>query len=96
MVALVDDCGEELSWNGVAPMPCMIMVWGEPGASSVRVIDAERAPVASGVKETLIEQLAFTGIGASVQLLLSEKSCGFAPPNATFEIWRAAEPILVT
>ena len=77
-------------------MPWTVTVWGEPGASSVRVMEAERAPVASGVKETLIEQLALMAIGAAVQLVVWEKSWGFAPPRASFEMWNAAEPIFVT
>ena len=60
------------------------------------VRDAERAPVACGVKLILIEQLAFTPIGAAVQLLLAEKSPGFAPPRAMFDICSAALPMFVT
>ena len=49
-------------------------------------MDADRLPVADGVKLTLIPQLAFTAREAPVQVFVTEKSCGFAPPIATFEI----------
>ena len=49
-------------------------------------MDAERVPVAKGVKLTLMMQLVLTAIADVVQVLVAEKSCGFAPPSATFEI----------
>ena len=49
-------------------------------------MDADRFPVADGVKLTLIPQLAFTAIAVPAHVFVAEKSCGFAPPSATFEI----------
>jgi len=49
-------------------------------------MDADRLPVAEGMKLTLIPQLAFTAMEAPVHVFVAEKSCGFAPPSATFEI----------
>ena len=94
--ALNEDCGEEFSWNAVAPVPCTATVCGEVGASSVRVMDAERAPVACGVKVTVMEQLALTAMDVFTQLLLAEKSLGFAPPRTMLETCSVAAPIFVT
>ena len=60
------------------------------------VSEAVRAPVACGVNVTVIEQLALTAIAVFTQLLLAEKSPGFAPPSAIFEMCRTAEPMFVT
>ena len=49
-------------------------------------MDADRLPVADGVKLTLIPQLAFTAMAGLVHVFVAEKSDGFAPPSATFEI----------
>ena len=49
-------------------------------------MDADRLPVADGVKLILIPQLVFTATAAPVHVFVAEKSCGFAPPSDTFEI----------
>ena len=65
---------------------------------SVMVTDAVRAPVAAGVKVTLIEQFAFT---ARVELLAGHvfvcaKSLAFFPVTAMLEIVSGAVPELVS
>ena len=49
-------------------------------------MDAERVPVPTGVKLTFMMQLVLTAIADVVQVLVAEKSCGFAPPSATVEM----------
>ena len=65
---------------------------------SVMVTDAVRAPVAAGVKVTLIEQFAFTASVALLagHVLVCAKSLAFVPVTAMLEIVSGAVPELVS
>src|SRR5690349_24767404 len=95
MEALVEPELDAPSWKGAVTLPAMLKVCGEFGASSVRVMVAERCPSACGANETLMAQVAWTASGAAVQLLVCVKSPGFAPPRATPPTRSAAVPELV-
>lgn len=69
----------------VVPVPERASVWGLPAALSVRVSEADRSPLAVGVKVTLIVQLCPTPTELP-QLLVWAKSLAFVPVIATLVI----------
>lgn len=80
------------------PVPLKATVWVDPATLfelSVIVNVVLRAPVALGVKVTVIEQLAPIATEAP-QLLVSAKSVALPPFSATLAIVKAALPELVT
>ena len=74
------------SWNAAAPLPLNATDWGEPAPSSVITSDAVRWPWVCGVKVAVMVQLACTAIAIETQLFVCEKSAGFDPLNAMFEM----------
>jgi len=76
------------------PLPVSGTICMEPGASSVIVIEAVRAPSPSGENVTVIVQLALAGYGPLHALFIA-KSLAFAPVSSTVEICNAAAPELV-
>jgi hypothetical protein len=76
------------------PVPVSGTICVEPGASSVIVIEAVRAPSPSGENVTVIVQAALAGYGPLHPLLIA-KSLAFAPASITDEICNAAAPELV-
>lgn len=76
-------------------MPERPTACGLPAALSEIASDAERVPLAEGVKVMLIVQLAPT-VKLTPQLLVWEKSLAFAPETATPEMLKATLPVLVT
>ena len=80
----------------VVPVPLNGTFWGDPGALSVKVMFAESAPVAEGVKVTLTEQFA---PAASVEpQVLAEivKALAFVPVIEIDVRFSVALPVLVT
>jgi hypothetical protein len=87
--------GEKLTVGGVlVPVPERLTVWGLLASLSVMVIEPARAPLADGVKVTLIVQLA---LAASVdpQVVVFAKSPALAPESAMLVMFKAALPELV-
>jgi hypothetical protein len=72
------------------------IVCGELGASSAIVINAARAPIATGEIDTPIVQVAPTAYAALVQLFVTLKSLEFVPPRATEAMCSGAVPELLT
>src|SRR5438128_578614 len=92
---------ESVAVGGVTPVPVSDTDCGLPGASSVMVTVAVRAPVAAGVKLTLIrseERRAggprARGHGATPEPATA-KSPGFEPARAMLVMLRVAVPLLV-
>jgi hypothetical protein len=88
-----------------SPVPASWMFCVEPGASSAIVIEALRAPAATGMKTTVREHEAPGAYAAVVQadgradwpeLFVMAKSAAFCPPMTMEEIWRFALPEFVT
>lgn len=77
------------------PVPVSDTVWGLPDALSVIVSDAARVPWARGLNVTLIVQFA-PAATLDPQLLVCEKSAGFAPAMVMLVILSVAEPVLVS
>jgi hypothetical protein len=85
--------GERLA-IAVVPVPVRLTVWGLLATLSVRVTVAVRAPLAAGVKVTLIVQL----VPAATELphvLVSAKSLALAPVTARLVTLKAALPVLL-
>jgi hypothetical protein len=76
------------------PLPVKLITWGLPEALSVIVMLPDWAPVAVGVKVTLIEQVPFTGRvdGLMGQLFV----CANCVLAAMLEMLSAALPVLVS
>ena len=77
----------------LVPVPVRLTVCGLPVALSVRVTAAVRVPLATGLKVTLIVQLA----PAATELphvLVWAKSAGFMPASARLVRVKAALPVL--
>ena len=83
---------------GAVPVPDKLAVWGLPDALSLTETVALRAPLAVGLKVTLIVQLRLTPNvdGESGQLLVWAKSPAFVPVIAIELIVKAAVPLLVS
>jgi hypothetical protein len=75
-------------------VPESATVCGLPEALSVRLTLAVNDPLATGVKVTLMAQLA-PAATLVPQLLLSPKSLGFVPASAMLLTLRAALPVLL-
>jgi hypothetical protein len=88
--AKVKEVGERLT-TGAVPVPVRLTVWVAELALSVMVTEPLRAPVAVGVKVTLIEQEA-PAATLEPQVLIWEKS----PLAVMLEIVRAALPLFVS
>src|ERR1051326_8883561 len=69
---------------------------GEFAASSVNTSEAERCPSATGLKFTVILQLACVATAAAMHVLVCEKSPGFEPLIATPETCNVLLPEFVT
>jgi hypothetical protein len=83
--------------GGPMPVPVRVTTCGLPGALSMKLTVACRAPAAAGVKVTAMEQDAFAAIAAPMQLLEGKaKSPGLLPPTRMVEIFSGAVPELVT
>src|SRR3989442_9011277 len=81
------------------PVPVNVTVCGLPSALSVILTAANRAPVAVGVKVSLITQLPLgTTIAPFVHVVPAAmaKSPGFAPPRATVVMLKVPVPLLAT
>lgn len=74
------------------PVPLKLAVAVPPLTFALNVTVPLNGPATNGVNSTSITQLPFTGIGAAVQLSVSEKS----PCRLTCVIFNAALPELVT
>ena len=77
------------------PVPVRPAVCGLPVALSETETVAERAPLALGVKETVMEQL-LPAARLEPQLFVCWKSAGFVPASVIPEIVRAALPVFVS
>ena len=86
--------GEKLT-PGAAPVPERLAVCGLPLALSATLSVAERAPLAEGVKVTLIEQLAPAATELP-QVLVWAKLLALVPETATPVMDNAALPELVS
>jgi hypothetical protein len=90
---LVPDCSlADKVTTGAIPVPLSDTVCGLVGASLVSVSVPLRAPIAVGVKVTVIVHVAFTAMLAVQPVLVCEKS----PAIAMLEIVSAALPLFVT
>ena len=91
--------GESVTAGAVAtPVPASVTECGVPGALSLMLTEAVRAPAALGVKVTEIVQL-FPGarvLGLSGQLLSWAKSPACAPASPMLEISSGAAPEFVS
>ena len=86
---------------GATPVPVRLITVGLPGALSVIVMVALRAPVAVGVKLTPTEQILPIGpccsvLGEMGQPLLMAKSPALAPPSVMELIVTGEVPVLVS
>ena len=80
------------------PVPDRLIAWGLPAvALSEMLTDAERPPVAVGLKVTLIVQkpLADNVLGEMGQLLVCPKSPELVPVTAMLEMVKLTLPVLV-
>jgi hypothetical protein len=84
--------GERLA-AGTAPVPVRLTVWGLPAELSATLSNAERLPLAVGVKVMLNVQLDPAGSEVP-QLLVWAKSLGLVPVIVTPEMLRAPVPAL--
>jgi hypothetical protein len=83
--------------TGLTPVPVRLTVCGLFEASSVKLSEAVRLPVADGVNVTLTVQVLLGFIVAREQVsALLAKSPASVPPTVTVEIVRSAVPLLVT
>jgi hypothetical protein len=80
--------------EALAPVPERLMDWEPPEALSAMVREAERLPLADGVKVTLIAQLP-PAATVVPQLLDWVKSLAFEPESAMLVTLKAALPELV-
>lgn len=82
---------------GLTPVPVKGTVCGLPVALSVMLTEALAAPVAAGVKVTLMVQLAppASVAGLTGQVLVWPKSPGFVPERLMLVMLRAWPPLLV-
>jgi len=80
---------------GGAPVPAKFTNWGLPVTLSLTLSEAEREPVAVGVKVTLIEQFP-PAKTLDPQLLVCWKSPGLLPPTEIAAMLTAASPELVS
>jgi hypothetical protein len=79
-----------------APVPVSVMDCGLPVALSLMVTDAEREPVAAGLKVTLIVQLPILAATEFPQLFVCAKSPLFAPVKPIPVMLNAELPVLVS
>jgi hypothetical protein len=79
---------------GAIPVPLSATVWGLPAALSVIFTEADRLPVAEGVKVALTMQLA-PGATEFPQSFVRRKSAKLGPVTSTLAIFRVALPLLV-
>jgi hypothetical protein len=77
------------------PVPERLTVWGLPLALSAMLSVAARAPLAEGVKVTLIVQLAPAATELP-QVLVWAKLLALVPESARLVILNAALPLLVS
>ena len=86
--------------EAVVPVPVSVSVSGESAALSVKVMMAERAPSAVGVKVRLSTQEPLAATFAPVMQVVvfrTAKSPGFVPPSAlTLVRFRLAVPVFVS
>jgi hypothetical protein len=80
---------------GGTPTPVRLTVCGLFAALSVRTSDAVRVPPVVGAKVTLIVQVAEAAT-VPRQLVVCEKSLGFAPPTGTLVTVSGPGPLLVS
>jgi hypothetical protein len=93
--AKVSKVGERVATGAFdAPVPVSATVCGEPATLSAIVIAAERAPMACGVKPTVMVQL--LPVVTEEQLLVCEKDDVLVPVTVTEEMVRVLTPELVT
>jgi len=78
----------------LVPVPERLTDWEPPEALSAMVSEAERLPLAAGVKVMLIVQLLPAAIELP-QVLVWAKSLALAPENARLVMLKAALPELV-
>jgi len=84
----------ERTATGLAPVPERVTVCGLPPALSATFTAAVNDPMAAGVKVTLILHAA-PAATLDPQLLVCEKSLGFAPARARLLMLKASLPVLV-
>jgi hypothetical protein len=77
------------------PVPDRLIVWGLPAALSVRLMEADRLPLAVGLKVTLITQLRSAATELP-QVLVWAKSPAFVPVIARLVISRIPMPLSLT
>ena len=75
----------------VVPVPERLTDCGLPVALSVMLMEAERFPLADGVKVTSMEQLD-PAATLEPQLLVWLKLLALVPDTATLEMFRSADP----
>lgn len=80
---------------GFNPSPLSATECGLPAELSAMFRDAERAPAACGANVILNVQLA-PGLSVAGQLLVCEKSAGFAPAIETVPTVSVANPVFVS
>ena len=85
---------EETLATGASPIPEMGTVCGLVGALSATTTVAVRVPAATGLKATLMVQLAPAATELP-QLFVWIKSLALAPETATLVTFRSAPPVLV-
>jgi hypothetical protein len=78
---------------GALPVPERLTVCGLPEALSVTPSEAERLPLADGVKVMLIVQLA-PAASELLQVLVCAKSFALVPVRASVAIVKVALPVL--
>jgi hypothetical protein len=81
--------------TGPDPVPDKPIACGLPTALSAILIAAERLPTAAGVNVTVTVQ-STPAVNVPGQVLVSEKSPGFAPVTLMPEISRLVFPVLVS
>ena len=79
---------------GALPVPLTPKACGLVLALSVMLTEAERAPVAVGLKVTLMVQVLPAATGLP-QVLVWAKSAGFVPATTTLLIFKVMLPVLV-
>ena len=79
---------------GTVPVPERLAVCGLPVALSLTLIEAERPPLAEGVKVTLIEHVPPAATELP-QVFVAAKSEAFVPVIAMLVTLRGAPPVLL-
>jgi len=88
-------CERLAAATAFTPVPERLTLWVLlPVALSVRVTEAARAPAATGLKATLMVQLA-PAATLDPQVFVCAKSAGLAPASAMPLMLKAAVPLLL-